>query len=627
MWDVQSGEGDEREDLVKSLTTGNGYHRPGRRRCTDPFCAILFVAFLLGMWSVFQHALEEGNLAKLTHGFDWTGAICGVDEAVRNKPFLFWCTPNSAEGFTLLDGVCVSQCPSDDKGAFLCPGTGRPFQVQQFMDSGHQTLEVVIGMRRNLTMKPSYPSTEAFGYCFPKQDIVLFRNVMERTYVFGFTKQLVLAGQGAVESWRFLLLVAVACVVIGYIFLFVIWYSFEKLIYTLVVLTHLVLLATMAAFLFVSFDPKYNFFKNYFSPEVSRLCAWACAAAAALLWVLFSILCCQGREALAVTIDSVTATCEVITEIPSMLLQPLLHSVVVVFLLLLLVYGFAWILSTGKVLPQGEPIEEGGIQIAGLHRSLQFTQLQWACIAYWIFGVVWIFEILNALGQFAISHAVVVNTVHQEEENCPMIHGYFVGLCYHLGTIAFGGFIIGCLKIVAAFLSFVLSQTRNQEGVQGAVAQVLCCCCLCTVMCIERILNMVNDLVYTDVALRSCTYLEAVDNVVTVAASNPLTYMAIKGSAVVMRVVGVSIIGGCGTFLSYQALSSSQLHQQLDMVFQNASTMLVTSNILGTTVAAALVCFYVALAFMMVFYQTTYSLMYCMLLTGDSCDSKSRELS
>ena len=54
----------------------------------------------------------------------------------------------------------------------------------------------------------------------------------------------------------------------------------------------------------------------------------------------------------------------------------------------------------------------------------------------------------------------------------------------------------------------------------------------------------------------------------------------------VMRVVGVSIIGGCGTFLSYQAhhllaqrtswhshlgfssqaLSSSQLHQQLDMV-------------------------------------------------------------
>eukprot|EP00435_Cladocopium_sp_Y103_P047441 s100_g13.t4 len=170
-----------------------------------------------------------------------------------------------------------------------------------------------------------------------------------------------------------------------------------------------------------------------------------------------------------------------------------------------------------------------------------------------------------------------------------------------------------------------------------------------------------------------------------------------------MRVVGVSILGGCGTFISYQVLSSSELHRQLDMVssdaddmgrrpssqcvtpregtgrsgnphranlrfsqssqqsvpvphkpyenlnqfmkgealgpglsgqsvketeFENASTMLVTSNILGTTIAAALVCFYVALAFMMVFYQTTYSLMYCMLLTGESGDlSKSCELS
>ena len=34
------------------------------------------------------------------------------------------------------------------------------------------SLQVVIGMRRNLTMKPSYASTEAFGYCFPKEDLV-----------------------------------------------------------------------------------------------------------------------------------------------------------------------------------------------------------------------------------------------------------------------------------------------------------------------------------------------------------------------------------------------------------------------------------------------------------------------
>ncbi|CAJ1460343.1 unnamed protein product [Effrenium voratum] len=485
--------------------------------------------------------------------------------------------------------------------------------------------QVIIGMRRNITAKPSYPS--AFGYCFPKEDVVLLQKVLERTHVSSFTKQVILAGQGAFESWRFLVLVAASCIVIGYGFLFVVWYSFEKMVYGLMVGTHLLLLACCAAFLLASFDPQYNIYMTYFAPEASRIMAWASAGVAFFFWVLFALLCWQGRDALAVTVDSITATCQVIAEMPSMLLQPLLHSVVVVLALIFLVYGFAWILSTGKVVPEGAPLEQGGVQIAGIHRSLQFTQLQWACLAYWIFGVVWIFELLNALGQFAISHAVVSSTVHRDLESYPMLSGYYTGLCFHLGTIALGAFVIGCLKLLAACMSFILNQTRNEHGVQGAVAQVLCCCCVCTVLCIERVLSMVNDLVYTDVALRSCGYLDAADNVVRVAASNPVTYAAIKSSATVMRVVGVTIIAGCGTFLSYQVQSSTALHKQLDLVFENASTMLVTSNILGTTIAAGLICFYVALAFMMVFYQTTYSLMYCMLLLGPaSADAQNTEM-
>ncbi|CAJ1334896.1 unnamed protein product [Effrenium voratum] len=374
--------------------------------------------------------------------------------------------------------------------------------------------QVIIGMRRNITAKPSYPS--AFGYCFPKEDVVLLQKVLERTHVSSFTKQVILAGQGAFESWRFLVLVAASCIVIGYGFLFVVWYSFEKMVYGLMVGTHLLLLACCAAFLLASFDPQYNIYMTYFAPEASRIMAWASAGVAFFFWVLFALLCWQGRDALAVTVDSITATCQVIAEMPSMLLQPLLHSVVVVLALIFLVYGFAWILSTGKVVPEGAPLEQGGVQIAGIHRSLQFTQLQWACLAYWIFGVVWIFELLNALGQFAISHAVVSSTVHRDLESYPMLSGYYTGLCFHLGTIALGAFVIGCLKLLAACMSFILNQTRNEHGVQGAVAQVLCCCCVCTVLCIERVLSMVNDLVYTDVALRSCGYLDAADNVVRV---------------------------------------------------------------------------------------------------------------
>jgi len=127
-------------------------------------------------------------------------------------------------------------------------------------------------------------------------------------------------------------------------------------------------------------------------------------------------------------------------------------------------------------------------------------------------------------------------------------------------------------------------------------------------------MSMVNDLVYTDVALRGVGYVAAAENVVRIAATNPVAYMGIKGSATAIRVLGVTMIGGLGTFLSYQALSSSELHHQMDDIFENSSSMLVTSNILGTTLAAGFICFYIAMAFMMVFYQTTYTLMYCTLI-------------
>ncbi|CAE6938263.1 unnamed protein product, partial [Symbiodinium sp. CCMP2456] len=105
------------DGLRKVIGVSSGMLLP-KRKCTDRFCIVLLVAFMY----LYRRARSEGDLAKLqdpkcswgrrTHGFDWTGKICGVDEAVRDKPLLFWCTPNGEEGLTLLDGICVARCPS-----------------------------------------------------------------------------------------------------------------------------------------------------------------------------------------------------------------------------------------------------------------------------------------------------------------------------------------------------------------------------------------------------------------------------------------------------------------------------------------------------------------------------------
>jgi len=589
--------------------TGQEYER---RQCTDPFCSVVLLCFVYGLYAVYCQATRDGNLAKLTHGFDWKGDICGVDNNVADRPLLFWCTSDLDQELSLLDGICVSKCPTGEESRSWCPGEAKPFRQNGPVIDEQQ--QVMIGMVRNLTLVSNYPTREALGYCFPTQNSALMKSILDNTHVASWTKQAYLACHGAVESWRFLIGVGVVSVGIGYLFLLVLWYFFAKLIYILLVAVHALLLFLTYASVNAGLHEDRNFFASYASPPTARTLAWGMAVLTVAVWALYTIASCYSRNAINVTIDSVKASCEVLAAVPSLLLQPLLHSALLLTTLLSFLYGFAWLLSTGEVLPEGDSLREGGIQISGLRREIDFTSRQWAEICYWIFGTVWLCETVSALGQFAISHAVVMHSCYKEKQWLPVLHGYAAGVIYHLGTLAVGGFIIGCLKIVATVLALILRQVSDQNGVQGAVVRVICCCCLQCVSCLEQLMTMVNDLVYTDVALRSVGYLEAADNVVRIAASNPATYVAIRGSAVAVRVLGVTAIGGLGTLLSYKVLSSTHIHQELDGVFAGASSMLATSNIIGTTIAAGLICFYIAISFMMVFYQTTYTLMYCMLI-------------
>merc|ERR1712048_751701 len=119
--------------------------------------------------------------------------------------------------------------------------------------------------------------------------------------------------------------------------------------------------------------------------------------------------------------------------------------------------------------------------------------------------------------------------------------------------------------------------------------------------------------VYADVALQGTDYLEAAENVVQVVASNPVAYTSVKGMGTIIRIIGVTSIGGGGAFISYQALAASNEHRTLRRIFEGAREGLAASSILGAAVASTVMCFYIGLAFMVVFYQTMDAQLYCKL--------------
>lgn len=69
-----------------------------RQRCTDIPCCIVFLAAIAAFGMVYIKALATGNIARLYHGANWQGEVCGVDPAVVDKPMLYWCMKSQFGG-------------------------------------------------------------------------------------------------------------------------------------------------------------------------------------------------------------------------------------------------------------------------------------------------------------------------------------------------------------------------------------------------------------------------------------------------------------------------------------------------------------------------------------------------
>ncbi|XP_038045351.1 choline transporter-like protein 2 isoform X2 [Patiria miniata] len=94
----------------------------GNRSCTDVICCLLFIAFLVGMGVVGYFAYRDGDPLSLVYPTDSRGQICGVSEAVKDKPYLMFFDLLScvASPYTTLlefkcptTQICVSACPNE----------------------------------------------------------------------------------------------------------------------------------------------------------------------------------------------------------------------------------------------------------------------------------------------------------------------------------------------------------------------------------------------------------------------------------------------------------------------------------------------------------------------------------
>eukprot|EP00930_Biecheleria_cincta_P045470 TRINITY_DN31333_c0_g1_i1.p1 TRINITY_DN31333_c0_g1~~TRINITY_DN31333_c0_g1_i1.p1 ORF type:complete len:700 (-),score=71.44 TRINITY_DN31333_c0_g1_i1:291-2390(-) len=502
-----------------------------QRKCTDLPCLVIFFAYLAGMVAITKWAIENGNPRRLTHGFNYQGELCGVDAPVLSKPLVYWCGAGGVQdnGHPVkLDTqfpICVESCPQSFDTEMACLGVE---EVKVSTEGEEPYVTRVTEITQSTIKQMSYPTMEFSGmYCVPhfiKEHVLgddsLTMQLLGKDGPLGSTyKRLAGAFGGLHRCWLVLVCAIPFAVLVSYMYLFLLRFmAYPAVIISLVCLVlsilslgiYFVLGEILEGDMLVKWHET-NFLFKMFDSEFA-------GTASKVVGIVFIVLGCllacgltAMREAMQIAAGCVAAACECMFSMPAMLVQPAIEAVTKVIVILSLLGGLIMLLSTAEMKP--EMMDVKGQIVGGLRRTFTFTAEQWGMTAYYVFGMLWLTELFNSLSQFVVAYAVILWYYHPKPKgfgpSMPLIRGFTVGMIFHLGTFAFGSFLISTLRGTRIILLWI---SRAAKAENNSVAACIAGCCACCVTLIQRYVEFITKNAYIDVAISSTSFFTAAQN-------------------------------------------------------------------------------------------------------------------
>lgn len=410
-----------------------------KRGCHDKWCILYFLLVVTGMvgmayWAL---AMEGADIARLLHPADFSGRTCGKGAGVEDKPFLYVCglaSEGYQDGFPkkldFWSKTCISECPSNNRSDVEC--IGRPYVLPRAkdcttddcIDQANQVQvrrSVTWEVAQAITYQKTY-ATEPFRgtICAPSWAAP---NDLRWQVINGPRSPISSIGEavGSLETaWPILLAVFVIATILSMVFLRLMsFYAGLVLFVSLGLGALLLFLAGLWFSIGVFFDPyDQEGWYQLWNPIIRSVYGeWArmLTLFAGLLLVAVGLLLFRAwmhsQERLDEPIGILHASFEFMfqgtSSLPFMVLVPFGSSVMTLAALGLFCWSFMLVLSAG-------PIDSKGIYINGDHYPSLYKTLQKPLSGIWwdlavvgfVLGLIWITELMLAVGQFVVSFCV-----------------------------------------------------------------------------------------------------------------------------------------------------------------------------------------------------------------------------
>ena len=492
------------------------------RRCTDVFCFLVFLVFIAAMVVVGVFGFMNGDPALIIYPHDSSGNQCGRPGTPAEKyPLLYFVDPDSTK-FT----VCVKECPQTEAPECL-------------PNNWVVNCKFTVKHENNKTEHIDPVDSVSFikKVCLPEES----KNAEAHEAVlqdFQDSKMVDYLDDLA-NSWLVLVGVVVFSVVLSLVFMFLLRYLAGVVVWASI-------LIILAAFTLFGLYMYWESSNTKYSSDNQNLFLGLGIASWVLGFIALVLFIFMFRK-IELAIAIVKSAALFISETSHIVLFPL-----VMFFVSVGIYAY-WVLALLYLYSSGEMPESD--------RYSPIAELTWNenlrnAFYFELVGILWINSFKIALTQFVVSYSVCVwyfnqNRDSQESKVC---RGLGLGLFYHIGSLAFGSFVLAVVWLVK-FVVSLLAKTHREAAESNPLIKCICGCMACFVSCFERLLKFLDHQAYIRIALTGEPFCEAARNAFDTIISHASDYIALGGVGAIFQTLGRVLITVVSSYLGYFAVT------------------------------------------------------------------------
>eukprot|EP00299_Pterocystis_sp_00344_P017473 c8748_g1_i1.p1 GENE.c8748_g1_i1~~c8748_g1_i1.p1 ORF type:complete len:581 (-),score=121.13 c8748_g1_i1:23-1606(-) len=395
---------------------------------------------------------------------DYKGHLCGVDDAVKNCPYVAWIDVDGVAN--TLDGtnndICVPACAGDNDTI--------PFDFSCYPDEGFSSRYMPADRELAHRCIPLELTAEA------KDHLALLSNQK----LFGDLQ----------NSIGVIFICVLISIVLSFIWLELIKRWASEMIWASV----FALLGIGVAFMVYLYRESQKE-----GAEVSEDSSNAFLNAAIIFTIVFVLIICvliYLRKRISLTGELMEEAAAAVEAMPLLVVFPILPLFAMLSYFVLWFYSAMFIISSSDTAPTGD---ERFVMDARASRMFGFH----------VFALIWNLLFIVAVQDTTVAGSVATWYYTRDKANLqsPISRSLFQTLRYNLGSVAFGSLIVAIVKILTILFE-AAKKSSEKAGESSQFAKFVSSCTSCLVKCFERFVVFITRNALIHVAIYNTSFCE-----------------------------------------------------------------------------------------------------------------------